>query len=118
MAYNIFLADRVREFLVEIPGLAIEEKELFGGLAFLVNGKMCINISGENLMCRFDPERSEEVAAKPGYLALIMKNRVMKGYCDVEPEGFRRNDDFEFWMRLCLEFNDKAKASPKKKKKK
>jgi TfoX/Sxy family transcriptional regulator of competence genes len=55
MAYSTKLADRVREYLFRLPDLQIEEKKMFGGLAFLVNGKMCVNISGENLMCRFDP---------------------------------------------------------------
>ena len=49
MAYSITLANRVREYLAEIPHITVEEKAMFGGLAFLVNDKMCINI-GEN--CR------------------------------------------------------------------
>ena len=53
MAYDTKLADRIREYLAEIPNLKIEEKKMFRGLTFMVNGKMCINVSGENLMCRF-----------------------------------------------------------------
>lgn len=55
MPYDEKLADRVRKYLKQIPRIQIEEKKMFGGLAFMVNGKMCINVSGENLMCRFDP---------------------------------------------------------------
>ena len=40
MAYDTLLADRVRKYLAEFPKLEIEEKEMFRGLAFLVNGKM------------------------------------------------------------------------------
>lgn len=62
MAYSITLANRVREYLAEIPHITVEEKAMFGGLAFLVNDKMCINIGEDCLMCRFDPEQTEEIA--------------------------------------------------------
>ena len=116
MAYDIKLADRIREYLVQFPKLKIEEKTMFRGLAFMVNGKMCINVSGDNLMCRFDPALQEEVAERNGFLPMIMKGKELKGYCYVEPEGFKRKADFEYWAGLCLTFNDKAKSSKKKKK--
>lgn len=116
MAYDIKLADRIREYLVQFPKLKIEEKEMFRGLAFMVNGKMCINVSGENLMCRFDPALQEEVAERNGFLPMIMKGKELNGYCYVEPEGFKRKADFEYWANLCLAFNEKAKSSKKKKK--
>jgi TfoX/Sxy family transcriptional regulator of competence genes len=52
MAYDEKLADRVREYLYESGTTEIEEKVMFGGLAFLVKGKMCVNVSGAKLMCR------------------------------------------------------------------
>lgn len=111
MAYNIALADRIREHLATIPNLKVEEKRMFSGLAFMVNNKMCINVSGENLMCRFDPNLLEELAEKRGFLPMIMKGKQMTGYCYVESEGFSRKEDFEFWLNLCLDFNDRAKSS-------
>ncbi len=111
MAYSIELADRIREHLAAIPNLKVEEKRMFSGLAFMVNDKMCINVSGENLMCRFDPNLLEELAEKTGFLPMIMKGKQMTGYCYVEPEGFSRKEDFELWLNLCLDFNDRAKSS-------
>jgi len=111
MAYSVELADRIREYLVTIPNLKIEEKPMFGGLAFLVNDKMCINVSGENLMCRFNPNLLEELAERSGFLPMIMKGKQMNGYCYVEPIGFTRKADFEFWVNLCLDFNEQAKSS-------
>lgn len=113
MAYNTNLADRVREHLLKTTQKDIEEKHMFGGLAFMVNGKMCINISGDNLMCRFDPKLLEEVAEKEGYQPMIMKGKDYVGYCYVTPEGFKTKQDFEYWITLCLSFNDKAKSSKK-----
>ena|SRR5688572_13799318 len=114
MAYDTQLADRVREYLVQFPKLEIEEKQMFRGLAFLINGKMCINISGENLMCRFDAALTPGIAEKTGFLPMIMKGKEYKGYCYVEPIGFKKRKDFEFWINLCLDFNERAKSSKKR----
>ena len=113
MAYNEQLADRVRKRLSKLPKQKITEKKMFGGLAFLVNGKMCINISGANLMCRFAPDIEAEVQKRKGYLPMIMKGKIYKGYGYVEPIGFKTEKDFEYWINLCLDFNEKAKSSKK-----
>ena len=115
MAYNIKLAERIRNYLEDKPNLKVEEKEMFSGLAFLVNGKMCINVSHENLMCRFDPELEPEVAERTGFQPMIMKGRQLHGYCYVSEEGYKSKANFEYWLTLCLDFNKKAKASTKKK---
>lgn len=60
MAYSSSLADRIRKFLATKPDLKIEEKKMFRGVTFMVNGKMCVSVSGEELMCRFDPALQEE----------------------------------------------------------
>ena len=95
--------------------IQLAEKKMFRGLTFMVNGKMCIGVSGENLMCRIDPELHHEAAKKPGFLPMIMKGRELKGYCYVEPSGLQAKDAFGYWMDLCLGFNEKAKASKKRK---
>jgi hypothetical protein len=114
MAYDTKLAGRTREFLLANPGLDVEEKKMFRGLTFMVNGKMCISVSGDNLMCRFDPTLQEEVAAKNGYQPMIMKGKEYKGYCYVHPNGFKSKKDFEYWIHLCLDFNKRSKSSRKK----
>lgn len=115
MAYSIKLADRIRTFLEGIPNLKVDEKQMFSGLAFLVNGKMCINVSHENLMCRFDPELEQEVAEQVGFLPMVMRGKQLRGYCYVSEEGYKSRANFEYWLKLCLDFNKKAKASKLKK---
>lgn len=111
MAYDTNLADRVREYLILFPKLKIDEKKMFGGLAFMINGKMCINVSGDNLMCRFDPDLTQDITEKRGFMPMIMRGKEYTGYCYVEPIGFKNKKDFEYWINLCLDFNDKAKSS-------
>jgi TfoX/Sxy family transcriptional regulator of competence genes len=115
MPYSTKLAERVRTYLERIGDVKIEEKEMFKGLAFLVNGKMCVNVSGEDLMCRYDPELELEVAERTGFQPMIMKGKQLRGYCYVSEEGYKSKVNFEYWLKICLDFNEKAKASKKKK---
>jgi TfoX/Sxy family transcriptional regulator of competence genes len=115
MAYSTKLAERIRIYLDSTLKFKIKEKEMFKGLAFLVNGKMCINVSGENLMCRYDPVLDDEVAERTGFQPMIMKGKQLRGYCYVSEDGYRSKTNFEYWLNLCLDFNAKAKASKRKK---
>jgi hypothetical protein len=115
MAYDTKLGDRIRQYLLEFIKLKVEEKKMFRGLTFMVNDKMCISVSGENLMCRFDPGLHEEVAEKTGFQPMIMRGKEYKGYCYVQPIGFQKEKDFKYWLKICLEFNKKAKSSKGKK---
>src|SRR5688500_5614251 len=113
MAYSTKLAERIRTYLEALPNLKVEEKEMFKGLAFLVNGKMCINVSGEELMCRYDPVFEDEVSERAGFQPMIMKGKQLRGYCYVNEDGYKSKANFEYWLKLCLDFNQRAKASKK-----
>lgn len=115
MPYDTRLADKIRTYLARLPEINVEEKKMFSGLTFMVNGKMCVGVSGEKLMCRFNPEIQQQVAEKDGYKPMIMKAREYKGYCYVDPKALTSANALLSWIDLCLEFNSKAKASGKKK---
>jgi TfoX-like protein len=115
MGYDTKLADRIREHLSGFSEFKVEEKKMFRGLTFMVNDKMCISVSGQNLMCRFDPTLQEEVAEKIGYKPMIMRGKEYQGYCYVEPIGFHKEKDFKYWLKICLDFNKKAQSSKRKK---
>lgn len=109
MTYDMVLADRVREYLSEIPNIVVEEKEMFAVLNFMVNGKTCVCVSGEKLMLRFDPNRQVELYEWSGYETMLMKGKEYKGYCYINPEGFKHKKDFDSLLKMCLEYNVLAK---------
>ena len=111
MAYDNNLAILVREYLSNIKEIQVKEMKMFGGLAFMVNDKMCINVSDNQLMCRFDPKL--KLSGKKGFLPMVMNGKELKGYCYVDPIGYQSDQDFEFWMNLCLDYNDEAVSSKK-----
>jgi hypothetical protein len=114
MAYDINLSNRVREFLAEIPDIEIEEKEMFSVLNFMVNGKTCICVNGKKLMLRFDPKLQEELSERNGYETMLMKGKEYKGYCYINPEGFKDRKDFEYFINICLEYNKISNKTKKK----
>lgn len=116
MTYDRSLADRIRAYLAAIPLLDIEEKQMFKGVTFMVNGKMLVCVSGDELMVRFDPALQDAFAELDGFRSMISGGRAYRGYGYIRPETIQREKDFSFWMKQCLDFNPKAKASGKKRK--
>jgi hypothetical protein len=49
LLYNEKLAERIREKPVSLPN--IPEKEMMGGLTFIVNDKMCVGMIKDTMMC-------------------------------------------------------------------
>lgn len=114
MAYNEQLADRIRLVLQE-KNVRYNEKNMFGGICFMVDEKMCLGIVKEELMARVGPHVLEEVLHKPGAKPMDFTGRPMKGYVFVEPAGLDRDEELAYWVQRCLDFNPEAKASKKKK---
>lgn len=113
MAYDTALANNVRAYLAQVPSIEVEEKEMFAVLNFQVNGKTCVCVSDDRLMLRFDPSLQNELKAHSGYETMLLKGKEYKGYCYINPEGFKHKSDFDYLMHLCLEFNKVAKQSKK-----
>lgn len=105
MAYSEELANRVREELAIAGALDVNEIKMYGGLCFMVNGKMCVCVggkSGHGVMVRIGKDRYEELLQRRGALATIMKNRPVKGYISLEAAGQK---DLASWVELALAFN-------------
>src|SRR5258708_3004302 len=113
MAYNEKLSNRIRETLVNVTH--VEEKQMFGGICYMINGKMCVGVSKDEMMCRIDPDIYEEALEKNGCREMVFTGRPMKGFVFVGEEGIQTKKEFDYWINLCLEFNSKAKTSKKRK---
>ncbi len=115
MPYNEKLADRVREALADLPD--VEEKKMFRGVCFMVNGKMCVCVSGDELMCRIGPDMQEEVLEKNGTRTMVVRGKVLKDYVYVSNDVLKLHQEFDHWVGLYLAFNKFARASKPKHKK-
>lgn len=113
MAYDTNLADRIRERLADLP--VVEEKEMMGGLTFMVNDKMCIGIIKDEMMCRINPDFHETAVEMRGCRTMDFTKRPMRGYVMVDETGIKTQKELDFWVRLCLDFNRISRSSKKKK---
>ena len=112
MAFDSGLAQRVREVLGERRG--VTEKAMFGGLAFLIDGKMFVGIQDSVLMARVGPERHEDALGLAHVRQMDFTGRPMKGYVYVDPPALREDKDLKGWVQWCADY---VAALPAKKSK-
>ena len=115
MAYDEKLADRIREILVD--QLEIEEKQMMGGVAFMVNNKMCVGVIKDEMMARIGPDVFDEALEKHGCRPMDFTKKPMKGWVFISPEGIERVQELEYWIALALDYNHKVEPYKKKKSK-
>jgi len=107
MAYNEQLAMRVRKALEHMSN--VKEKKMFGGLAFMVNDKMCITVSKDRIMVRIDPTDYKDLIKREGTQTVIMKNREYKGYIRISEDVLSDQKELNFWIKKALEYNRQLK---------
>lgn len=100
MAFDSLLAQRVRDVVRDRPG--ITERRMFGGLAFLVDGRMFVGIRASSRMARVGPERHADALAMPGVRATDFTGRAMRGHVYVDPTALER--DLDAWVGWCVAY--------------
>src|SRR5919109_4134268 len=99
MAYDHELADRIRELLAGEPDLT--EKQMFGGLAFLIRGHMAVAASGQGgILVRVDPAQSERLVASTSARPMEMRGRSMQGWLRVDADRVRTKRQLSKWVTI------------------
>jgi TfoX/Sxy family transcriptional regulator of competence genes len=110
MAYDEDLANHIRELIAGEPD--VTEKQMFGGLAFLVAGNMSVSASGQGgLLVRVQPEDTDALVGKPHAGPFEMRGRAMQGWLRVDAEGVRTKRQLEPWVRRGVAY---ARSLPPK----
>jgi hypothetical protein len=102
MAYDETLADRVRVLLGGERDL--EERKMFGGLAFMLGGHMCCGVIGDELIVRLGPEGTEAALAREGVRPMDFTGRPMRSMVFVAAPAMRTAAALESWVRLGATF--------------
>lgn len=102
MAYDQALADRTREAIG--PRRGVTEKKMFGGVAFLLDGKMFCGVSNDDLMVRVGPARYAESLAEPHVRPMDFTGRPMTGYVFVGARATKSPNDIRRWVDLATDF--------------
>lgn len=111
MSYDEKLAERLRAILAGKPG--VDEKKMFGGLAFLLDGKMFCGVINNDLMVRVGPDDYEKAVREPHARPMDFTGRPLTGFLYVGPKGHADGAALEQWVRRCADF---VAALPAKKK--
>jgi TfoX/Sxy family transcriptional regulator of competence genes len=110
MAYDLDLADRVRELLGPIRG--VDEKRMFGGLAFLINGNMSVAVSGQGgLMVRVPPSETEKLLTRAHVSPMVMAGRETRGWIRVDADGVKTTRQLTGWVTRGADY---ARSLPPK----
>jgi hypothetical protein len=108
--YDESLADRIRSLVGAERGL--EEKKMFGGLAFLVGGNMAVAASGQGgLLVRVDPAESATLIEMTPAEEMVMRGRAMAGWLRLESAEVAADDDLSAWVARGVDF---ARSLPAK----
>jgi TfoX/Sxy family transcriptional regulator of competence genes len=102
MPYNEVLAQRVRATLAAHD--AVDEKKMFGGLTFMLNGNMCCGIIRDDLMVRVGSEQQADALAQPHARELDFTGRPMRGMVVVAAAGLDNDADLHAWVQRGVTF--------------
>lgn len=123
MAFDEYLAERINRILLEAK-VDFFSKKMMGGLVFMVDEKMACGVMYNKkkeldlIMVRIGEDAAKANKNKSGYHPMDFTGRPMRGYAWIDPDGYDTDEDLEFWIGLCLDYNPFAKSSKKKKKSK
>ena len=115
MAYDEHLAERVRELMASPKG--VTEQRMFGGIAFMLDGKMAVGVNKESLMVRVPVEDHDEALTEPGARIMDFTGRPMKGFLFIDPAGTKSAASLKEWVERSASYvaTLPAKKRPKKK---
>ncbi|CDO05334.1 RNA methyltransferase [Mycolicibacterium cosmeticum] len=103
MAHDEDLANRVREILAGTGD--VDEKRMFGGLAFLVRGNMAVAVSGQGgLMVRVPPEDTAALLTREHVEPMVMAGRETRGWLRVGADGVRTRRQLRPWVVRGLDY--------------
>jgi TfoX/Sxy family transcriptional regulator of competence genes len=100
VAYDERLADRVRAALADQPG--ISERKMFGGIAFLLDGKMCVGVLNDELVVRSGKERFDATLKEKHTRPMDFTGRVSTGMVYVSSAGVTRGAALQRWVDIGL----------------
>jgi TfoX/Sxy family transcriptional regulator of competence genes len=96
MAYDEGLAGRIRSVLRGRDDVV--EKKMFGGLTFMVAGRMACGVVHDDLMVRVGPDGHDDALTEPGTRPMDFTGRPMRGMVYVAPAAVATDDDLRRWV--------------------
>lgn len=114
MAYDEKLAQRIRLQLGNRRG--ISERKMFGGIAFMLDSKMCCGVLDSDLVARMSAEDCAAALKRPHIRPMDFTGKPLKGFLYVGAATLRSEAALRNWVERCVTFVKTLPAKPAKKK--
>jgi TfoX/Sxy family transcriptional regulator of competence genes len=111
MAFDVSLAQRIRDSLARKKN--IEEKKMFGGIGFLLQGNMLVGVWKNSLIVRLGQDNYDEALLEPHVKEFDITARPMKGWVLVESGGVEYDEELRGWIQRAVKFVGKLPAKEK-----
>ena len=108
MAYDETLAARIRQSLTRHKN--VENKKMFGGIGFLLNGNLLVGVWKNSLIARVGSDEYEHAVLEPHVREFDITGKPMKGWVLVEPQGVVDDEHLNEWIQRALKFVGKLPA--------
>ena len=102
MPYSESLASRIRDVLAGRYG--ITERKMFGGIAFMLHGNMCVGVWKTSMIARLGPEQAAAALMEPDVGEFDVTGHAMKGWVVIEAEGVDTDKQLRGWVERAVEF--------------
>lgn len=94
------LAERIRDILDGDP--RITEKNMFGGLTFLLNGHILVGCKKDGrILLSVGKDNNEAALARPGTTQMIHGGKPMRGFIWVDADAIEDDDDLRDWVETA-----------------
>ena len=103
MAFDEGLAQRLREILSDCLGY--EEKKMFGGIGFILQGNMACGVIREDLIVRVGAENYPDALLQPDVELFDMTGRAMTGWVIVKEPGYRNDSNLKGWVEQGVSYS-------------
>jgi TfoX/Sxy family transcriptional regulator of competence genes len=114
MPYSQELLERIREVLADRKDVV--EKKMFGGVAFMVSGRMACGPHGERLIVRIGNEAAEKHIGRPHVKPMDFTGRVLRSFATIESDGIKTTTQLRKWVLMAADYaaQDTPRAAPRK----
>ena len=90
---------------------SLSEREMFGGLGFMISGNMACGINGEDLIVRVGPDAYEAALLQEGVSQFDMTGRPMRGWVIVQGSALPSDAELDYWVQKGVSY---ARSLPAK----
>lgn len=102
MAYDEALAERIRSVLAGRQD--VTEQKMFGGIVFMIGGRMAVGVVHDDLMVRVGRDAHDDAVAHPHVRPMDFTGRPTQGFVYVAPAGVAGDPELQRWVEAGASF--------------